>query len=122
VVLNEEVVSVAEEIVRSRSLKRVYMALDFFDATMNRIGAWVIGARAMLKALLIALMEPRELLQDFEEKGDFFGRLALIEEFKAMPFGAVWDYYCIKRGVPLGDACIKEIHKYEQEVTRPRSF
>jgi L-rhamnose isomerase len=118
--LNDEVRSLSEEIVRSNVLERVHFALDFFDASMNRVGAWVIGARATLKSVLIALLEPRKKLQEFEDTGNYFVRLALLEELKTMPFGAVWDYFCLKMDVPSGESWIEEIERYEAEVTRRR--
>jgi L-rhamnose isomerase len=121
VILNDEMRSVAEEIVRSDALHRAHIALDFFDASMNRLGAWVIGARATLKGFLIALLEPREKLKELENAGDNFGRLALLEELKTMPFGAVWDYYCSKTDVPAGDAWIGEVHRYEVDILSRRA-
>ncbi len=118
--LNDEVRSLSEEIVRSNVLERVHFALDFFDASMNRVGAWVIGARATLKSVLIALLESREKLQEFEDSGNTFARLALLEELKTMPFGAVWDYFCLKMDVPSGESWIEEIERYDAEVTRKR--
>ncbi|OQX89088.1 L-rhamnose isomerase [candidate division KSB1 bacterium 4484_87] len=121
VILNDDVKAVAEEIVRADSLDRVHIALDFFDATLNRVGAWVLGTRATLKALLLALLEPRDMLKSAEEKGDFFERLALFEELKTMPFGAVWDYYCMKNNMPVGTSLIDEIHNYEKDVLSKRN-
>lgn len=120
VILNDEVRSLAEEIVRSNALNRVNIALDFFDGSLNRIGAWVIGARSTLKALLAALLEPREKLRAFENKGDNFGRLALLEEARVLPLGAVWDYYCLNAGVPTGEEWIAEVHRYERNVLSKR--
>ncbi|NOZ60355.1 MAG: L-rhamnose isomerase [Calditrichaeota bacterium] len=120
VILNDDVKAVAEEIVRADSLDRVHVALDFFDATLNRVGAWVLGTRATLKALLLALLEPHEMLKSAEEKGDFFKRLALFEELKTMPFGEVWDYYCAKNDVAVGTDMITEISEYEQKVQLKR--
>jgi len=120
VILNDELKAVCEEIVRSGALGRVHIALDFFDASLNRIGAWVIGARAVLKGLLLALLEPQPRLKDSEERGDFFSRLALMEEAKTMPFGTVWDFYCLKNDVPSGESWIEEIKRYEAEVTSKR--
>ena len=121
VILNDDVRSLAEEIIRSNALNRVNIALDFFDGSLNRIGAWVIGARSTLKALLAALLEPREKLRAFENKGDNFGRLALLEEARVLPLGAVWDYYCVNSGVPTGEEWIAEVHRYEQTVLSKRS-
>jgi L-rhamnose isomerase len=118
--LNDEVRSLSEEIVRSNVLERVHFALDFFDANMNRVGAWVVGARATLKGVLIALLEPRKKLQEFEDMGNTFARLALLEELKTMPFGAVWDYFCLKMDVPSGESWIEELNRYDAEVTRKR--
>ncbi|MCU0646027.1 MAG: L-rhamnose isomerase [bacterium] len=119
-ILNDEVKSVAEEIVRAGVLDRVNIALDFFDASMNRVGAYVIGARATLKSFLIALLEPTEKLREFEEAGNNFARLALLEELKTMPFGAVWDYFCLKNDVSLGEAWLEEVQRYEREILRKR--
>ena len=120
VILNDDVKAVAEELVRANLLDRVNIALDFFDATLNRIGAWVIGTRATLKSFLIALLEPHSKLKQAEEQRDYFARLALQEEMKTMPFGAVWDYYCLKNNVPVGEALISDVHGYEKEVTSRR--
>jgi L-rhamnose isomerase len=120
VILNDEVKSVMEEIVRSNALERVHIALDYFDASMNRVGAWVIGARATLKSILMALLEPREKLQECEKADDNFARLALIEELKTMPFGAVWDYHCLGMDVPVADSWMDEIHRYEKDIIRKR--
>jgi L-rhamnose isomerase len=120
VILNDEVKSLAEEIVRSDCLDRVHIALDFFDASMNRIGAWVIGARATLKGLLWALLEPRERLREAENSGSNFARLAFMEEFKTLPFGSVWDYYCLRMNVPVGESWMGEVKRYEEHVTNKR--
>lgn len=120
VILNDEVKSLTEEIVRSSALDRVHIALDFFDASMNRIGAWVIGARATLKGLLCALLEPQEKLREAEDSGNNFARLALMEELGTMPFGAVWDYYCLRMDVPVGELWMEEVKRYEEEVTKKR--
>lgn len=120
VILNDEVRAIAEEIVRSGALDKVHLALDFFDASLNRVGALVVGARAVQKSFLLALLEPREKLQEFENAGDYFGRLALLEELKTLPFGAVWDYFCQKMGVPTGESWMAEIQRYDAEVTRKR--
>lgn len=121
VTLNDETRNLAEEIVRGGALNCVHLGLDFFDASINRIGAWVVGARAALKAVLCAVLEPRRRLLEFEEAGDNFGRLALLEELKSMPFGAVWDYYCLRMNVPPRELWIDEVRKYESEVTCKRS-
>ncbi len=120
VTLNEEIQLIASEIVRNDFLDRVNIGLDFFDASINRIGAYVIGTRATQKAFLIALLEPVSTLRAYEESGHYFERLALQEELKTKPFGAVWDYYCLKEGVPVGEAYISEIQQYELDVLSKR--
>ena len=107
------------QIVRSGALGRVHIALDFFDASMNRVGAWVLGARATLQALLLALLEPAERLQD--AAGDSLSRLALLEQLKALPFGAVWDYHCLTMNVPPGMAWLQDVREYERRVISQRS-
>jgi L-rhamnose isomerase len=121
VILNDDLRDVTEEIVRGGALDRIHIGLDFFDASINRIGAWVIGSRATLKALLIALLEPVDKLKKMEEEGDGFGRLALMEEVKTLPAGAVWDYHCLKLDVAPGDSWIEDVRRYESEVTSKRS-
>ncbi len=107
---------VAHEIVRARALDRVHLAMDYFDASINRIGAWVIGARATLKALLYALVEPTNRLVSMETDGNLTGRLGLLEELKSMPFGAVWDYYCQEAQVPVAGDWLAEVARYERQV------
>ncbi len=120
VVLNDELHALAEEIVRGDALERVHLALDFFDASLNRVGAWVIGARATLQAVLWALLEPTDRLREMEQVGDLFGRLALLEELKTMPCGAVWDEYCRRMEVPVGEMWIERVRAYERAVTARR--
>ena len=120
VILSDELRAIAEEIVRGDYLHRVHIGLDFFDASINRVAAWVIGTRCMIKALLIALLEPTRNLRQLEQAGDYTSRLAMLEEIKTLPFGAVWDYYCARAGVPAADAWLKEIKAYEDRVTRLR--
>jgi L-rhamnose isomerase len=120
VIFNDEVRSLMEEIVRADALRRVHIALDYFDASINRIGAWVTGARSTLKAVLSALLEPRERLRTVEKEGDFFSRLAILEEARVLPLGAVWDYYCLTAGVPTGDDWIAEVRRYETEILSKR--
>ena len=121
VILNDDTRAIAEEIVRGNLLDRVNIGLDYFDASINRIGAWVIGARATLKSFLIALLEPGERLRELENSGDNFGRLALLEELKTMPIGAVWDYYCSSVDAPPRESWMNDVRKYESEVTSKRS-
>jgi L-rhamnose isomerase len=120
VILNDEIHSLMEEIVRSNALGRVHLALDYFDASLNRIGAWVTGARATLKGLLAALLEQRERLHKAESRNDFFSRLALQEEARLLPLGAVWDYHCLTAGVPSGDDWIEAVLRYESEILSKR--
>ncbi len=120
VILNDEVLAIAQEIKRANAFDKVYFGLDFFDASINRISAWVTGTRAALKAIMFALLEPTELLKSEEEKGNFGARLALMEEFKTLPFGAVWDYYCLIKGVPVGAQWLDDVRKYEEEVLSKR--
>ena len=120
VILSDEVREIAKELVRGDYLGRVHIGLDFFDASINRVAAWVIGARAVQKALLLALLEPTEQLQELERDGDFTGRLALLELLRTMPFGAVWDQFCEGSGVPPESAWLGEIRAYEAQVLRHR--
>ncbi|MDD6210145.1 MAG: L-rhamnose isomerase [Bacteroidales bacterium] len=120
VVLNDDVQELAKEIIRCDALGRVNIGLDYFDATINRIGAYVVGSRATQKAFMQALLEPITQLREYESKGQFFERLALLEEAKSMPWGAVWDYFCLKNNVIVGEKYIADIQKYEKEVTSKR--
>ena len=120
VLQNDETMALMQEVVRADALRRVYIALDFFDASINRIAAWVIGTRATQKALLSALLEPRKILLEAEREGDTTYRLALVEEMKNMPANAVWDYYCEKSGVPVGMDWFGEVKQYEKDVLLER--
>jgi L-rhamnose isomerase len=113
--------TIAQEIVRGGFLGRVHLGLDYFDASINRVAAWVIGARATLRALLAALLEPRAELRDLEHGGDYTGRLALLEELKTLPMGAVWDHYCLTQAVPVGMQYIDTVRQYEQRVLALRA-
>jgi L-rhamnose isomerase len=117
---NDELLLIAQEIVRANALKRVNIGLDFFDASLTRIGAYVIGTRSAQLAFICALLEPFETLVKFEEEGRNFERLAYLELFKTMPFGAVYNYYCLKNNVPVAQDYIEEIMKYEKEVLLKR--
>lgn len=121
VILNDDVADLAREIIRCNALDRVHIGLDYFDATINRIGAYVIGCRATQKAFLQALLEPAAQLQEYEANGQYFERLALQEEVKSLPWSAVWDMYCLQNEVPVGESYIKEIQTYEREVTGKRN-
>ncbi len=117
---NDDLQLIAQEIVRARALERVNIGLDFFDASLNRIGAYVIGTRAAQIAFMYALLEPHDTLVGFEENGKTFERLSFLELLKTMPFGAVWDYYCLVNDVPAGKDYIDEIGKYEKKVLAKR--
>lgn len=114
VTFDDDLQAIAQEIVRADALERVHIGLDYFDASINRLAAWTVGARNTLRALLHALLEPRALLTRLEAEGDYSGRLALQEELKAMPAAAVWDYYCLSKGVPVGMGCMEVIRGYEK--------
>ncbi len=116
VILNDDLRAIAEELVRGGFLQRVHIGLDFFDASINRVAAWVIGTRAMIKALLGALLEPLDRMRKCELSGDYTGRLALLEELKTLPMGAVWDYYCLTQEVPVGLDWLDNVRKYEADV------
>lgn len=120
VILNDDVIELAKEIIRANALNRVHIGLDFFDASINRIGAYVIGIRATQKALLQAFLEPIATLRDYEANGQYFERLALLEEAKALPWNAVWDYFCLKNNIAVGENYIREIQQYEKDVTAKR--
>jgi L-rhamnose isomerase len=121
VTLSDDLQAIAAELVRGDFLSRVHLGLDYFDASINRVAAWVIGTRNLLKALLIALLEPTKLLRDAERSGDFTKRLTLLEECKTLPFGAVWDYYCESKGVPVGESWLAEVQRYERDVLSKRA-
>ena len=120
VILNDDLLAIAQELVRGDYLERTHLALDYFDASINRVAAWVIGARCFLKALLMALLEALSMLKRLELKGDNTARLAMFEELKTMPAGIVWDYYCDLCGVPVGPAWIDEVKRYERDVLSTR--
>lgn len=120
VILNDDLQALAQELVRGDYLEETHIGLDYFDASINRIAAWVIGTRNMLKALLQAMLEPTAKLQVAEESGDYTSRLVWFEEAKTLPFAAVWDYYCAKNGVPIGEAWLAEAKQYEKDVLSKR--
>jgi L-rhamnose isomerase len=120
VIMNDETLELAKEIVRADALDRVNIGLDFFDASINRIGAYVIGSRATQKAFLLALLEPIEILRKYEANGQYFERLALLEESKALPWNAIWNYFCHINNVPVGEDYIKEIQDYEKVIMADR--
>jgi len=120
VTVNDDTLLIASEIVRCDAMGRVHMGLDFFDASINRIGAYVVGTRAAQQTLLCALLEPRKQLREYEENNQLFERLALLELLKTKPFGGVWDYYCEGHNVPVSQDFIKEVQVYEKEVLSKR--
>lgn len=121
VTLTDELRAIAQELVRGDYLSRSHVGLDFFDASINRVAAWVIGTRALLKALLAALLEPDRLWRELETHGDCTARLALMEEQKTLPLGAVWDAYCERQGVPPGGRWLDAVRRYESDVLSLRS-
>lgn len=120
VILTDELLAIAQEIVRSGQKDRVHMGLDYFDASINRIGAYVVGIRSAQKAMLQALLEPTDKLREFEKQDKNFQRLAWLEELKALPWNALYSYYCDQQGVPVGDEYIREIEAYEDQITSKR--
>ena len=119
-IMNDETLDLCKEIVRCGALGRVHIGLDYFDASINRIGAYVIGSRATQKCLLQALLEPLPALRRYEAEEKGFERLALLEEAKSMPWNAVWDMFCMRNGVPVGEEFISGVEEYEAEVTSKR--
>lgn len=118
--MNDDTLDLAKEIVRSGQMDRVNIGLDYFDASINRIGAYVIGTRATQKCFLLGLLEPIKMLRQYEAEGKYFERLAVLEEGKAMPWHAVWDMFCLNNNVPVGEGYIADIQKYEVDVTSKR--
>lgn len=114
VTLDDELKEIGLEIVRNDALDEVLIGLDFFDASINRVAAWTIGTRNMIKSLLYALLMPNELLKQWQEEGNFTDRLAILEEFKTYPFGAIWDYYCEQMNVPVGANWLENVREYEK--------
>ena len=119
-IMNDQTQDLFKELVRADGLHRAHVGLDYFDASINRIGAYIIGTRATQKCILSALLEPLAKLREYEAAGQGFQRLALLEEAKTLPFGAVFDYFNYKNGVPVGEEFIPAIERYEREVTSKR--
>lgn len=119
-IMNDETLDLCKEIVRCDAIERVHIGLDYFDASINRIGAYVIGSRATQKCMLQALLEPIAQLRQYEANGQGFQRLALLEECKSLPWNAVWDMFCLRNNVPVGEAFIADIERYEADVTSKR--
>lgn len=120
VIMDDELLEIARELVRHDLLPTTHVGLDFFDASINRVAAWVVGTRNTIKALLRAMLEPVDALKAAELQGDYTVRLALTEEFKSYPFGAIWDYYCAEQGVPVREKWISDIKTYEEDVLLQR--
>ena len=119
-IMDDQTMELFNEIVRAGALDRVHYGLDYFDGAINRIGAYVIGSRAAQKCMVRALLEPQQLISKYELEGKSFQVLAMFEEVKALPWNAVYDMFCMKNNVPVGDAFIADIEKYEAEVTSKR--
>ena len=120
VILDDELNAIAQNMVRTGLIDRTHIGLDYFDASINRVAAWVIGTRNMCKALLAAYLEPTDMLKKVELDGDYTSRLALVEELKTFPMAAVWDYYCEQMGVPVRAAWLDEVKQYEKDVLSKR--
>ena len=120
-IMNDQTLDLFKELVRSDALDRAHVGLDYFDASINRIGAYLVGTRATQKCILQALLEPKAKLREYEDNGQNFERLALMEEAKSMPFGAVFDYFNLKNNVPVGEEYIAAIQQYEKDVTSKRN-
>ena len=120
VLLDDPTRAILEEVVRGDFLDRTRLGLDYFDASISRVAAWVIGTRNVLKALLLALLEPAAKLRELETSGDLTGRLALLEELKTLPFGAVWDEHCRRADVPIGAVWLDEVRAYERKIRAQR--
>jgi len=120
VLFDDPTIAIAQEIVRSNGLDKVYIGLDYFDASINRAAAWVIGTRNMRKALLFALLEPHDELAKAECRFDYTTRLALMEEAKSLPWSAVWDFYCSTKDVPLGSSWLSTVRRYEADLQGKR--
>jgi L-rhamnose isomerase len=121
VLLDDPTIAIAQEIVRCNALQRVHIGLDFFDASINRVAAWVVGARNMRKALLLALLESKTELLQAETSFDWTARLVLFEEQKSMPWPAVWEYYCASKGIAHGSEWLETVRRYESEVLNKRA-
>ena len=120
VVLSDDLQAMTQEMVRGDYLDRIHIGLDYFDASINRVAAYVVGARSVLKALLIAMLEPIAALRQAEKENDYTSRLALLEAAKTLPYGAVWDHYCEQAGVPAENAWLREAKQYERDVLSRR--
>ena len=120
IIMDDELLQIAQMLIRNDLLDRTYIGLDYFDASINRIAAWAIGARNMEKALLRAMLEPVDMLKKYELDNDYTSRMAIVEELKSYPFGAVWDYYCQICNVPVRESWLAEVKEYEKSVLSKR--
>ena len=120
VLLDDETQAIAQEIVRQKLFDKVHIGLDFFDASINRIAAWVIGTRNAKKALLRALLEPTDKLRSLEAAGDYTARLALLEEQKSLPWQAVWEMWCLRHDVPADAGWLRNVRDYEEQTLSQR--
>lgn len=120
VITSDKLSDIAKELIRGDYLDRVHIALDFFDASINRVAAWIIGTRATIKALLSALLEPTDKLRTLENNSDFTSRLAILDQLKTLPFGAVWDHYCQKQNVPAEQHWLEDVKTYEAKILQER--
>lgn len=120
VIFDDELQAIMQEIIRGNYLERVHIGLDFFDASINRIAAWVIGTRNTRKAILKALLEPTDMLKNLEANGNYTSRLAYLEALKLYPYAAVWDYYCMINDVPVRESWLEQVERYEEEVLYQR--
>ena len=121
VIFDDELKAIMHETIRGGYENRIYLGLDFFDASINRIAAWAVGTRNVIRALLYALLEPTGTLKKLEREGDYTSRLAMLEELKSYPFGAVWDYYCLTQGAPIRESWLDTVKSYEKQVLLKRS-
>ena len=120
IILDDELKAIGAEIIRNNFENRVHIGLDYFDASINRIAAWTVGARNIKKSLLLAALEPTKKLTKIEREGDYTSRLELTEEYKTYPFGAVWDEFCARNKVPVGEKWIAKVKKYTKDVLSDR--
>jgi L-rhamnose isomerase len=121
VTATDELQALAREVTRAETRQRIWIGMDYFDASINRVAAWVIGARNVLRSLLAALLEPVDRIEAAERDGDFTSRLALQEEAKAMPFSLVWDEHCDRKNVPIADRWLSDVKQRETAILRLRS-
>jgi L-rhamnose isomerase len=120
IILNDDLLAISQEIVRTGQMEKIHIGLDYFDASINRVGAYVVGIRSAQKAMLQALLEPTEKLREFEKKDKNFERLAYLEELKSLPWAAIYNHICLQFNVPVGEDYIKVVQEYEDNTTSKR--